>query len=139
MSANPPCPSCGCVLYQEHGPCSGSTLSFPLAAALEAKDNAYRERNALVALLAAMYPSALVRHELREGEPWEDNWMNVVLIQLPTGQVSFHVHASELLTIFSHVPVATGEEWDGHTSEEKWSRVALLREDCRSLSRKAKP
>lgn len=90
------------------------------------RDAAYRERNRLVALLAALYPSYLVRHDEREGEPWDEEWRNVVLIDLPTGQISFHIHSSELLTLFDRVKIGHNEKWDGHTNEEKWRRIQAL-------------
>lgn len=84
------------------------------------KNGAYAERNKLVALLASLFPSSLERHD---GADWEDDWRWVVFVDLPTGQVSWHIHDSELLH-FSHVLRLQGRAWDGHSNDDKWSRVA---------------
>jgi hypothetical protein len=76
-----------------------------------AKNNAYHERDQLVALLAAIYPSWMGYHE---GE-WEDDWRNIVYIQTREGQLSWHIHDSEL-PLFAHVSPGTGQ-WDRHTTE----------------------
>jgi hypothetical protein len=90
-----------------------------LAAAEAAKNGAYSERNKLVALLASLFPSSMERHE---GAEWEDDWRWVVFIDLPTGQVSWHIHDSEL-PLFGHVKSQGARTWDGHTNGEKWARV----------------
>lgn len=87
------------------------------------KDGAYAERNKLVALLAGLFPSSIERHV---GAEWEDDWRNVVIIDLPTGQVSWHVHDSEMPLLFAHVPRGQGRKWDGHSNAEKYARVAAL-------------
>jgi hypothetical protein len=84
---------------------------------------AYRERARLVALLAALYPSALVT----DGDPAEPDWP-VLYVTLPTGQASWHI-APDDVELFSHVDVydnATpgAPQWDGHTTEEKYERIA---------------
>lgn len=86
-------------------------------------DWAYTERNKLVVLLANLaiergYPAGLYWDKTQEPE-----WNNVVIIDLPTGQISFHVGlrdgtSSQLETL----PKYTGE-WDGHTTDAKWERV----------------
>lgn len=86
-----------------------------------AKDAAYAERNQLVALLAALFPSSLERHPA-EDTTWEDDWRWVVFIDLPTGQASWHIHDSEV-SLFAHVPWLQGRVWDGHTTEEKYARI----------------
>jgi hypothetical protein len=85
-----------------------------------AKNGAYAERNKLVAFLAALFPSSMERHE---GADWEDDWRWVVMIDLPAGQVSWHIHDSEL-PLFAHIKSQGARRWDGHTNEQKWERVA---------------
>lgn len=87
-----------------------------------AKDGAYDERNRLVALLASVFPSVLARHPDEDTE-WEDDWRWIVFIDLPTGQATWHIHDSQL-DMFSHVRRAPNPGWDGHTTEEKYRRVA---------------
>ena len=83
-------------------------------------DAVYTERNRLVAVLASIYPSSLERHS-EEDESWEDDWRWIVFIDLPTGQVSWHIHDSELY-LFNHLDRFQGRIWDGHTTEEKYKR-----------------
>jgi hypothetical protein len=87
------------------------------------KDGAYAERDQCVALIARMalklgYPAWLGRHE---GADWDDDWRTIVFVQLPAGQVSWHIHDSEL-PMFRGL-VASGPAWDGHSTEEKYRRV----------------
>lgn len=87
------------------------------------KDLAYKERDMCVALVACLaraqgYRVGIRRHE---GGTWDDDWRNVVMIDLPTGQVSWHVHDSEMAW-FAWLP-AYPDEWDGHHTDEKYQRV----------------
>ncbi len=84
------------------------------------KDGAYAERNKLVALLCSLYQSSL---EQVGGEGGEPGWNWVVVIALPTGQATWHIHDDEL-GLFDHVPRDQGAAWDGHTTDEKYVRVA---------------
>ena len=89
-----------------------------------AKNGAYSERNKLVAALSMMFPASLERHP-EEDKTWEDDWRWVVYLDLPTGQASWHLHDSEVVQ-FGHLPRMAGRKWDGHTTEEKYSRLAKL-------------
>lgn len=87
------------------------------------KDNAYWERNCVVALLA--------RIALRLGAPagvnktdipgWSTDWHSCVYVDLPTGQVSWHYHDSHAY-LFNGLPKYEGT-WDGHDTPEKYRRV----------------
>lgn len=82
-------------------------------------DNAYHERNRLVALLARMFPSGVSKTEI---EGWDPAWHNCVYIDLPTGQVSYHFHDREA-PLFEGLPPYQGK-WDGHTKDivhERWA------------------
>ena len=92
-----------------------------LAKMRERKDGAYLERNRVVAALASCFPSGISRTAI---EGWHDDWHGCVYIDLPTGQVSWHYHDSHA-HLFAHLPPYT-KQWDGHTTEEKYERVALL-------------
>lgn len=85
------------------------------------KDNAYTERNALVALLSKLFPSHLMRHE-ESDLSWEDDWRNIVCVELPTGQACWHIHDKELVN-FTHL-VYQENNWDGHSTELKYERIA---------------
>lgn len=93
----------------------------------EAKDSAYAERNKLVAALSKVFPSSLERHPDID-RTWEDDWRWIVMFDLPTGQVSWHIHDSEL-GMFGHLPRerSTHHSWDGHTTEEKYDRLQALK------------
>lgn len=94
------------------------------------KDGAYRERDQVVALAARMaavlrWPAWLGRHEDKPGDPpWDDDWRNIVFIELPSGQVSWHIHDSEL-PLVRFLPSAlslAAKPWDGHDTAEKYRR-----------------
>jgi hypothetical protein len=87
------------------------------------KDGAYSERNELVAALATLFPSGTRKTNI---EGWSDDWHNCVFIDLPTGQVSWHYHDSEV-HLFEHLPPYE-KPWDGHTTEEKYKRLAALKD-----------
>lgn len=92
------------------------------------KDNAYAERNKLLALVCRMaieldFPVELWRHP--DSEEWEDDWRNIVALLLPAGQCTWHIHDSEL-PMFEFLPKGENR-WDGHTTEEKYQRVLDFR------------
>lgn len=91
----------------------------------DSKDAAYRERNLLVAALSKLFPAYIGRHEPYDPN-WDRDWTNVIYIILPAGQVSWHIHDSEL-NLFSHLKLREyGPHWDGHTTDEKYRRLASL-------------
>lgn len=90
----------------------------------KSKDAAYWERNQLVSALTKLFPSCLGKHE-ESDESWDREWMNIVYIQLPTGQVSWHIHDSDLEN-FSHLRTDLDEKWDGHSTDEKYNRLRAL-------------
>lgn len=89
------------------------------------KDGAYSERNHLVSALSKIYLSTLERHE-ESDKDWEDDWRWIVVINLPTGQASWHIHDSEL-PMFEHLNRNMGYKWDGHTTEQKYDRLKALK------------
>ena len=93
-----------------------------LAAMQERKRVAYAERNQLVRALSKCFPAWLERHPDEDVE-WEDDWRWIVFIQAPAGQMSWHIHDSELYW-FSRLERRDGNSWDGHTTEEKYKRLA---------------
>ncbi len=85
------------------------------------KDGAYLERNQVVAALARCFPSGIARTAI---EGWHEEWHGCVYIDLPTGQVSWHYHDSHA-HLFAGLPPYQGT-WDGHSTEEKYRRLAAL-------------
>lgn len=101
-----------------------SSVITDLAAALQAKDAAYLERNRCVALLARMalvlgLRAGLARTDI---DGWSPEWHGCVYIDLPTGQVSWHYHETDA-HLFAGLP-AYAAHWDGHNTPEKYRRVA---------------
>ena len=103
-----------------------AVLNNQLSMQTAAKNNAYSERNKLVAALTKIYEfeSSIEDHELKEGEQWDEDWRKVVYINLPSGQASWHIHRSEE-PMFAHLQ-SKGVKWDGHTTEEKYQRLANI-------------
>lgn len=91
------------------------------------KDAAYLERNQVVQALSKCFPSGVSRTAI---EGWSDDWHGCVYIDLPTGQVSWHFHDSQA-HLFEHLPPYRGQ-WDGHSTEEKYRRLAALSADALS-------
>lgn len=91
------------------------------------KDSAYTERNNLVCALCsvAQLLGWQCGKRLHEGpSEWDPQWRTVIVIDLPTGQASWHIHDSEF-HMFAHLPPYPGS-WDGHTTEEKYRRLLAL-------------
>lgn len=85
------------------------------------KDDAYLERNRVVAALASCYPSGIAKTAI---PGWSKDWHGCVYIDLPTGQVSWHYHDSHA-HLFAGLP-PYDKPWDGHTTEEKYRRLEAL-------------
>lgn len=88
------------------------------------KDGAYAERNKVVAALSKCFPSCLGMHPVDDAT-WDRDWMTIVFIQLPTGQASWHLHDSDV-PLFRHLKHDPSVAWDGHSTEEKYRRLADL-------------
>jgi hypothetical protein len=90
----------------------------------EGKDLAYWERNQLVAHLSKIYPSWLQKHPVEE-TIWEEGWRNIVFIEAPGGQCSWHIQESEMC-YFQHLTLREKDSWDGHSMEEKYKRLGNI-------------
>lgn len=101
-----------------------SNLSAYIACLKSAKDAAYEERNALVAALSKIFPAWRELHS-QDDEAWDKDWMNIIYIDSPVGQLSWHIHTKELAN-FNHLEFREGSSWDGHTTEEKYRRLAAI-------------
>ncbi len=130
-----------------------ATLRAQLAAvtaerdeASEQKSTAYRERNQCVAFLTKLAYEAgyHVSMGMHPDDPaWDPDWRNIVFLEGPTGQLSWHIHDSEV-SMFAWIWSNTGK-WDGHSTEEKYARMAahmpthvvsLLRRDLDEMTGK---
>jgi hypothetical protein len=84
-------------------------------------DEVYAERNAVV--LAFAHMAELQGWEVGKlVDPKEPDWP-VLMIDTPAGQVSWHFKAEDMPTSMPDYPGA----WDGHTTPEKYERLAALR------------
>jgi len=100
-----------------------------LAGAVEDKDEAYRQRNHLVAALARLFPSG-VRATNIEG--WSPDWHGCVYIDLPSGQISYHYHDSQA-HLFAGLP-PYDKPWDGHDKKNVHARLAALPDAAKRVS-----
>jgi hypothetical protein len=92
------------------------------------KNGAYSERNRCVAALAwaAVRLGWRVWLAQHPDDPnWDKEWLTIVFIETPAGQVSWHIHDSER-KLFMGVTNSGGAPWDGHTTAEKYDRLASL-------------
>ena len=105
---------------EQQAECDG--LRRDLADMEARKDAAYLERNQVVAALAKAFPSGVARTAI---EGWSEDWHGCVYIDLPTGQASWHFHDSQAY-LFDGLPPYT-KPWDGHSTEEKYRRLAALK------------
>jgi len=89
------------------------------------KDQAYLERNHVVALLARHYDSFRTVTAI---EGWDADWHNCIYIFLPTGQISYHFHKDHLY-LFEDVRyiapenLAPSNNYDGHTKDDVHRRI----------------
>jgi len=81
------------------------------------KDDVYRDRN-LLAQLAAVLAQQCGLHVGTGVDAEEPDWP-VIYIDLPSGQVSWHVPRGELVARLKPY----GQEWDGHPGPEKERRI----------------
>ena len=87
--------------------------------ARENTNNAYKERNQLVALLSTVFPSGKAKTAI---EGWDEAWHGCVYIDFPWGQASWHYHTDDEW-MFEHLPQYT-MQWDGHTTDAKYRAIA---------------
>ena len=84
------------------------------------KDDAYFQRNVLVAALAKLYPSGIRKTDI---PGWSDDWHGCCFIDLPSGQISYHYHDSHAY-LFADLPPYE-KPWDGHDKELVHKRLSL--------------
>lgn len=103
-------------------------LRAELAAADASTNEAYADRNMVVAFAArlSMAVGWRVGTGPHQGDDtgWEEAWRNVVFIDTPAGQLSWHYHADHGF-LFEGLP-AYGRPWDRHTTDEKYDRLETV-------------
>ncbi len=124
------CTKCGAGALLVEAEKAITALQDRVDALTAQKDGAYRERDLCVALIAKL--ASAVRQDdvwMAEHDPadatWDPEWRNIVFVLLPTGQVSWHIHDSEvpLFRFVRRVRDPLPPPWDGHTTEEKYQRI----------------
>jgi hypothetical protein len=91
------------------------------------KDLAYWERNQLVCYLSKIFYSWIEKHDKSDID-WENDYRNIVFIQLPENLASWHIHDSEKI-YFPHLRVRQGNSWDGKSMNEKYEALIKKRSD----------
>lgn len=92
-------------------------------------NNVYAERDKCVALIYHMARLLGYPYGLRHSLDMEPGWQNCAMIDLPTGQVSWHIQDSEEEWFAEGNQIkAYTREWDGHDTEEKYRRVLAFAE-----------
>lgn len=114
----------------------------------KSKNNAYWERNQLVAALSKVLPAFLTKHP-EEDKDWEDDWRTIVVVeirgdfstdfdgqdQMRDYQLTWHIHDHDI-PMFDHLHYLD-YVWDGDTTEEKYRRLRSLATDI-SVRRRSK-
>lgn len=105
-------------------------LGKQLSLAEQWKDEAYTDLNLLVQVCAKMAQFA-ERHDAGMGlDPEAGPEWPVIFINLPTGQISFHIPNDEVVPgrYPGHI------KWDGHTKEEARQRMELYVREMKWVS-----
>ncbi len=84
-------------------------------------EDVYIERDKLLSLVAILAKEQGYNVGIGIDENMPDIWKHVVYIDLPTGQLSWHILLEEL-PWFENIS-DYDKEWDGHNSQEKYKRL----------------
>lgn len=84
-------------------------------------DLVYAERDMCVSLIARLAVAAGYQAYLAVDETADEGWRHIVYVELPSGQVSWHLKDKEL-GWFRGLPTRPNK-WDGHDTAEKYRRV----------------
>lgn len=96
-------------------------------------DRVYNERNRCAIAFAKMaralgWVVGLAEHDPNDTS-WDPEWRTILFVEAPLasrahGQLSWHLHVSEL-ELVAGLP-RYDKPWDGHTTEDKYARLARL-------------
>ena len=89
-------------------------------------DDAYLDRNMAVQALALLAQQVGYTVGIKE-DPEEPEWP-ILFIDLPTGQVSWHLPRHQIIPLWPYL-WTYDKEWDGHDLEEKRIRLHKFIED----------
>lgn len=113
-----------------HAAAERTRLEARLAEVEAERDGAYRERAQMVVALAKVFPSWV------NTDPAEPDWP-VLYVQFPTGQASWHFSPADR-ALLDGITVG-GPAWDGHTTEEKYERIAAIEDPAAALRAAVRP
>jgi len=110
---------------EEHATRLRKKLIDYVSLASRSSEDAYRERDQCVALIAHLaaalgYTVGIGEHDPKD-RAWLPEWRTIIYIDLPTGQVSWHIREDERAW-FADLPPYT-KPWDKHSVTEKYRRV----------------
>lgn len=88
------------------------------------KEDAYTERDAMLAVLSRVFPSHLMQHHDPRKDEQNQSWKTVVCIHSPAGQLSWAI-PDERMAYFAHLE-STENDWDGCTKPERADRLRNL-------------
>jgi hypothetical protein len=94
---------------------------------VDQKDNAYTERNYLVAVISKIWPSHMMMHQPEDDPDWDEKWRTVICVHVAGRRCGWHIHDSER-HLFVHLddsPVAV-HGYDGMTTVEKYGVLSSL-------------
>ena len=111
-----------------------STGGTRMALTPKQEDSVYSERDMLLCAFVKVISAVGVKCGLAHHnqnvdenkiEPWDPEWLNVVFVELPNGQCSWHIHDSEL-PWFDFLTLDPTWKWDGHSTVVKYTRLAVM-------------
>lgn len=96
---------------------------------IKIKDNAYAERNKVIAAFAHHLSNTpyqcRVYRAYHEDPDWEGDWRTILVIEKGDLQMTWHFHDSEKY-LLERLPTANLYKWDGHDTKEKYNRLVNI-------------
>lgn len=86
----------------------------------------YRERDICIALLSMLAKMEGYRVYLGKDHTAQPGWENVIYVEIPTGQISWHFPEHEWYLFSMHGQLhesVDNRAWDGHGVEIKYRRI----------------
>lgn len=112
------CPHCG--KDDKRAPSTSARLERSQERRNEAQDEIYR----LIRGLCAAWPSHVCRAV--KGTKRETDWHYVICIHAPAGQMAWRASQEVVDKHFADMLPADENDWDQHTTLEKWQRLSEL-------------
>lgn len=99
-------------------------LTEKLGQVTKQKDQAYSERNKVVAAFARLLYANGIQVGIAQhiGIEWHPDWRTILVIDSSKGIITWHFHDSEKY-LLKGFPTYKNYQYDGHTTEEKYQRL----------------